>query len=860
MYNIKKIHSAKFKQGKRITRIIWEDNSSSWEPDESFNQDVLDIINRLFTKRGPFLQSWFGLLALLVLISVVAPIDSKIIRSDRMDTIQRLNYGVMFQPASKLVLSQEYWTHTFHLRLPERLKASSAPRCSSNSSYCIMLNDVISTVHNIHTQTQGHVHEVIKSIKSLIPATDFSSNSKSTRSFLPFIGSLAETLFGTATVEDVRLLASHVNALNSQTRNFAKAMQHTEARLSSFMSVVDEKTTNLLRGIELNKDIIEKLTVAFNAKLITLEKILTNVSSMLVQQVNEASEIRSNLANFLSAVQSLVEGKISPFLIPRSKFNAVIKSITKSLQKHHKGFFLTYTDPSYFYSHAKFIYARHYANLYISVKFPVSTHEKPLQLYKIITLPVPLNNTSNHATQLLNIPDYLAVTHHHDYFVHLSSTDLQKCTSTPLSLCTNNLPLSPLSTPDCIMAIFENKPKRVAKLCDFRFVPNILKSQLIELSSTSVIVYKVDSLKRNCPDEQTIVEGCTFCLMNIPCKCSFSTDTLYLPPRLVSCYNENSNGTTLHPFNLALLQEFFDEQKLFNMMANTTFAQPITFEIPNFKIYNHSMNNILADDHKYHLSLKKMAEATKKDAIIFKHLAEPLANGIITIPNAWPDTNTFLIFGTMTATARSWVLCIFALYKLRSLTVAMGVLQNVVPARSQTLPVFIYKNPLVTTEAPMSLEKLMLSEISWVHGVFIACICIILFLMACIFFLWYKKPSKGTVLLLEVTSGYNCVLIPLIKLPLCPSYYNFSSPKIEDISVTSFPSLKITAVWQPFTVVDKQSGKSISIPNSVSISYIKYRRVTKILSEPFCAYLYISHHGHSTILPQQSSIQEMLDI
>ena len=167
----------------------------------------------------------------------------------------------------------------------------------------------------------GIVSEIIK---SLIPATELTH--RGYRSFLPFIGSLSKTLFGTATMEDVNLLANHINALNSRTRQFAAAMQHTENRLSSFISVVDEKTHNLLKGIELNSAVIANVTKVFNAKFITMENILTNISSVLVQQVNEATVIRSNLGNFQSAMQSLVEGKLSPFLVPRSSVKRVTKA------------------------------------------------------------------------------------------------------------------------------------------------------------------------------------------------------------------------------------------------------------------------------------------------------------------------------------------------------------------------------------------------------------------------------------------------------------------------------------------------------------------------------------------------------
>ena len=269
------------------------------------------------------------------------------------------------------------------------------------------------------------------------------------------------------------------------------------------------------------------------------------------------------------------------------------------------------------------------------------------------------------------------------------------------------------------------------------------------------------------------------------------------------------------------------------------------------------MNKVLADDHSYHLSLKKMAVAAKKDAVIFKHLAEPLANGIISIPNSWLDTNAFLIFGTMAATVLAWIICILLILKIRKLTIALGVLQNVVNVKSQ--PVFIYDTPTTTSEPPTSLENLILSEITWVHGVFIVCMSIIVILCICICVLWYKRPAKGTVLKLELTSGCQCVLIDLLSLPLCPSYYKFSSSTIKDISVTQFPNSQIIADWLPFSVIDKQSGKSINIPTVFSIGYLTNRKVTKILKQPFCAYLYINHQGIATLLKQGSLLEDLLE-
>lgn len=51
-WNIKSLPSAKFKNGRRLIRVEWENGDRTWEPDESFSPELLAEINRKFTKNG----------------------------------------------------------------------------------------------------------------------------------------------------------------------------------------------------------------------------------------------------------------------------------------------------------------------------------------------------------------------------------------------------------------------------------------------------------------------------------------------------------------------------------------------------------------------------------------------------------------------------------------------------------------------------------------------------------------------------------------------------------------------------------------------------------------------------------------
>lgn len=60
------------------------------------------------------------------------------------------------------------------------------------------------------------------------------------------------------------------------------------------------------------------------------------------------------------------------------------------------------------YSAASFLYARNGTKLYVTVKFPVSNFEKPLQLFKVIS--VPINASLPHCPQLLDLTNHFITT------------------------------------------------------------------------------------------------------------------------------------------------------------------------------------------------------------------------------------------------------------------------------------------------------------------------------------------------------------------------------------------------------------------------------------------------------------------
>lgn len=111
-----------------------------------------------------------------------------------------------------------------------------------------------------------------------------------------------------------------------------------------------------------------------------------------------------------------------------------------------------------------------------------------------------------------------------------------------------------------------------------------------------------------------MVPGCDFCVFKLPCRCSASTNGVYIVPRLGLCHKGSDTVTSVDPVNLALLQYFFDDKFLDTIFPDTNFKTVVNVTVLEIK------SDVIAADSKSHLSLFKIADSAKKDAVVYQSL------------------------------------------------------------------------------------------------------------------------------------------------------------------------------------------------------------------------------------------------
>ena len=72
-------------------------------------------------------------------------------------------------------------------------------------------------------------------------------------------------------MNDVNILASHINEIAKRTNGITKALEQHNKHLSSFISLTDKRMTNLMKGIKNNNNLITNLVSNMDNKFQTFQ-------------------------------------------------------------------------------------------------------------------------------------------------------------------------------------------------------------------------------------------------------------------------------------------------------------------------------------------------------------------------------------------------------------------------------------------------------------------------------------------------------------------------------------------------------------------------------------------------------------
>lgn len=247
--------------------------------------------------------------------------------------------------------------------------------------------------------------------------------------------------------------------------------------------------------------------------------------------------------------------------------------------------------------------------------------------------------------------------------------------------------------------------------------------------------------------------------------------------------------------------------------------------------------------------------------LAFQSLSEPLLEGQLVIQPDWPDLNAVQIFVTMDTTILCSLLMLWTYFRMRKLSVAMLVLQQVklVQSVSTEVPSFIYRQPSKSTPTQ---EYFKLDfDLAWDHVIFILCLLNFVCFLLNAYSIIRRNNLNKSMLKLEITSGDLCVVLSVIRLPLCPVFCRIELPHdVSNLSVHGpWYARKLYLNWNNFSVTNTLTNHTLLVPEILKVSFLDGIKLKKILEKPFFVFIHVQHNGFLRMLTEaQSDISHLI--
>ncbi|XP_069110091.1 uncharacterized protein [Argopecten irradians] len=745
------------------------------------------------------------------------------------DRVKELfNYGVIFKEKGTVYPTANHWEHFFELQLETFPYVSERPSPCIN---CPWYDDVVKEIVELHRQTAMDIGTIIGKIKNLLPHHSSARIpiSRKRRSFLPFIGSIAKTLFGSATTADVTNLSKNVAMIRAKQQQMIESTSHQIDTFTAAIRNFDSRITNGFQGITDNHNAIEKLGQDFNTSLVSSQVAQAKLLAAMTKQTRLTLRILTRFEELLMGILSTMQGKLSPLLIPHNTLSDVLLYITENVARH--GFHLTHSHPTFYYRNAKFTIFRRFSNILISVQFPITTLK--LKLYQVHSFPIPLNHTSRHATQLGNVNDYVLLSPDEQLFREINSKDLESCSeSNHIWHCDKQIVLRNDTGNSCLLSLFHGNKSSINKNCIFHFVQDTILPSLIQLNSSHFVMINITEITLMCEDKTYVEKGCSFCIISIPCKCSLSSKSLYLPPHWNGCDKTLHSGISkLHGINLILLQQFFNSS-LRDIEPNSTFSSMLDVQLPHIHLFTHNFTNIATSERKAHLNLRKVAQAAKDNKMVFQKLSESMLDYQTKLPSDL-DFGTIFSFISFGLAIICFLAFVFLFSRYRILATTVTLLSQTRTSQAAILPVFHYTtySPLTTTTVSLDLTPHLYS-ISEVLAT-------VSFLILLVYVIYRCVRKERFQLVVELTNTHDTVLIPILNLPYDHDSLIFtSSSPPKDFRVTYGIRSFLNINWSDFSIKDKTFEQTFKIQSDIYLHPILAYRTNRIISTTFTALLY----------------------
>jgi len=371
----------------------------------------------------------------------------------------RPNHGVIFQPLNKkLLVTSSVYDLIFAIQRPKwaRYKSCDKEATGDLLTFCQTLSPDERSQYEYLAQS---INEAVDGVNMILNSPVISDNNATRYAREPalgFIGRLSRNLFGTATTNDLSIVAAKMNQAIARINRQDTANQDQFQLLQSAINASSTAIDNLQRGMVLNFRMITSISEWQNetyyifrnqsldiqkiaGSVLDLQNYVEGVLARKLSMFDKLQQVAILSENFLKALSQLTSGYLSPHLVPPRILKENIKMVQRALNKIYRGHRLVHTDLSYYYNGhhlTSYTYTERYLFLYVQVPFALES--SLFDVYSVHSFPIPLKPGDPAAfgyTKVDELTDYIAVSNDRDRYVEMDRAEMSLCDQTRIMNC-----------------------------------------------------------------------------------------------------------------------------------------------------------------------------------------------------------------------------------------------------------------------------------------------------------------------------------------------------------------------------------------------------------------------------------------
>lgn len=465
------------------------------------------------------------------------------------------------------------------------------------------------------------------------------------KSILKSIGRIASDLFQWANKDDVDILMKHVTKLADAVDIQKNRIVHDEQSLQSFElkteHTVMEQAQSLQDSVRNMKNLRNDMQEVIDQHTGDMRQIenrikimnlyldrMTNLSLLVNEYKTQSNSFKFQIDMTTQSIMSLSTGYIDSYIVNPKKMKEYIDHVQETLKKKYDGLFeVTNTNPAFYYQLRSIVYTRDEDHLYVMLKIPIHNVGGDLTVYSIDSFPVHRSDNNSDQTIIRNLPAYFAVDGKKEFYTHFTSVQYDSCRGVDLKSCSSQFSLKRRSHghKSCTAALFFDNGEDVMENCDIGLVSS--KGSRPDAKTLANGTYLIvggdpgvdDDWTFQCPDASPSnkvqkVASCVLCMIEVPCLCSLTGSTFFIPYKLTDCPfppdPDYPSINYLYMLNMPTVrttfpQEIADEFKADVYKINERWK---TIDYPKLQIVHYNMDSVIEADQQRELDYKKFTQ------------------------------------------------------------------------------------------------------------------------------------------------------------------------------------------------------------------------------------------------------------